>query len=132
MNIIKQKNDIIAIIYRNSDWIRGLNFITPKDLYIQVSSWWYEKGKLLANHLHKEYSRETNRTHELVYIKKGKMKIFLFDNSKNKIGEVILEEGDLAVLVNGGHGYEILEDDTLIIEAKNGPFISVETDKEKF
>ena len=40
--------------------------------------------------------------------------------------------GDLAVFVYGGHGYEILEDDTKIIEAKNGPFINVEKDKERF
>ena len=32
----------------------------------------------------------------------------------------------------GGHGYEILEDDTEVIEAKNGPFTDVNTDKVKF
>ena len=43
-----------------------------------------------------------------------------------------LNEGDLAVFVYGGHGYEILEDDTKIIETKNGPFTGVENDKVKF
>ena len=38
-------------------------------------------------------------------------------------------KGDLAVFAYGGHGYEILEDDTQIIEAKNGPYIDVKTDK---
>ena len=41
-------------------------------------------------------------------------------------------QGDLAVFGFGGHGYEILEDDTQIIESKNGPFISVDKDKKKF
>ena len=36
------------------------------------------------------------------------------------------------IILSGGHGYEILEDNTQIIEAKNGPFIDVETDKRKF
>ena len=38
----------------------------------------------------------------------------------------------LAILIELNHGYEILEDDTKIIEAKNGPFVDVETDKTKF
>ena len=44
----------------------------------------------------------------------------------------VLFEGDLAVFAYGGHGYVILEDDTQIIETKNGPFIDVDTDKTKF
>jgi len=38
----------------------------------------------------------------------------------------------MAVFAYGGHGYEILEDGTQIIENKNGPFVDVITDKDKF
>ena len=48
------------------------------------------------------------------------------------IDEYILKVNDLAVFAHGGHGYEILEDNTQIIEAKNGPFINAEVDKTKF
>ena len=44
----------------------------------------------------------------------------------------VLYEGDLAVFTYGGHGYEILEDGTKIIEAINGPFMDVSIDKTKF
>ena len=40
--------------------------------------------------------------------------------------------GDFAVLLAGGHGYEIQEDDTRIIETKNGPFLGVDLDKTGF
>ena len=33
------------------------------------------------------------------------------------------------VMIAGGHGFEILEPNTKIVECKNGPFISVEKDK---
>ena len=46
--------------------------------------------------------------------------------------EFTLLEGDLAVFVSGGHGYHILEDNTKIIETKNGPFTGVENDKVRF
>ena len=44
----------------------------------------------------------------------------------------MLNEGDLAIFAYGGHGYVILEDNTQIIETKNGPFVDVATDKTKF
>jgi len=132
MKIIKNKEKIIAIIYRNSDWIEGLNFITPSNLFLQVGLWWYQKGKKLDPHTHKSYDRSTNRTHELTYVRKGSMKVIIFDEYKKYLQEFVLNEGDLAVYVCGGHGYEILEDNTKIIEVKNGPFIGVNDDKEKF
>ena len=132
MEIIKFNEQIIAIIYRNSDWIPGLNFITPSELFLQVGSWWYQKGKKLQSHFHKNLLREANRTHEMTYVKQGSMKVTLYSDDKSIINEFILEKGDLAIYAYGGHGYEILSDDTQIIEAKNGPFIGVDEDKEKF
>jgi len=132
MEEIKKDGKIIAIIYRDNDWIEGLNFITPNELFIQVGSWWYKKGKVLDSHIHREFERVANRTMEMTYVKSGSMKVFLYDENKNYITEFVLNSGDLAVFAFGGHGYEILEDDTKIVEAKNGPFVSVEIDKEKF
>ena len=132
MEVIKNNEQIIAIIYRDSDWIDGLNFITPNELFIQVGSWWYQKGKKLDSHIHNDFDRVAQRTQEMTYVKKGAMKVLLYDEDKNFLQDFILNEGDLAVFAYGGHGYEILEDDTQIIEAKNGPFVDVTTDKTKF
>lgn len=132
METIKDGNEILAIIYRNDDWVEGLNFITPNDLHIQAGSWHYQKGKKLASHIHKKYPRTTDLTHESVYVKQGSMKVLLFDNGRQLKQEFILQQGDLAVMVNGGHGYEILEDNTQILETKNGPFVDASMDKEKF
>jgi hypothetical protein len=132
MEIIKHKDQILSIIYRDSDWIPGLNFITPNELFVQVGSWWYDKGRKLASHVHNDFERSALRTQEMTYIKKGSMRVLLFDENHNYLQDFILYEGDLAVFAYGGHGYEILEDNTKIIEAKNGPFVDVETDKTKF
>ena len=132
METIKHDGKIIAIIYRDSDWTEGLNFITPNELFLQVGSWWYQKGKKLDSHIHNDFDRVAQRTQEMTYVKKGSMRVLLFDEKKKYLRDFTLYEGDLAVYAYGGHGYEILEDDTKIIEAKNGPFIDVETDKTKF
>ena len=132
MEIIKDKDKIISIIYRDEDWVEGLNFITPNDMFIQVGSWWYKKGKNLEKHVHKEFARSANRTQECVYVRKGSMRVNLYTEELSLLDTFDLSEGDLAVFAYGGHGYEILEDGTQIIESKNGPFIDVETDKTKF
>ena len=125
-------NVIHSIVYRDEDWIKGLNFITPDDLYIQAGSWWYDKGKILDTHKHNEYERKSYRTQETVYVKKGKLRVTLYSEKNEFIDEYLLYEGDLAIFAYGGNGYEILEDDTKIIETKNGPFAGVEKDKLKF
>ena len=132
MKVYKNKDLIISIVYRDGDWVKGLNFLTPDDMFIQVGSWWYNKGKVLDSHVHNEFERSAFRTQEMTYVKKGSMLVKLFDEKHNYLEEYTLNSGDLAVFAYGGHGYEILEDDTQIIEAKNGPFTDVNTDKVKF
>lgn len=132
METIKNNGKIIAIIYRDKDWVEGLNFITPNELFVQVGSWWYNKGKKLASHVHNDFERVAVRTQEMTYVKQGAMRVLLYNEKKEYLQDFNLYEGDLAVFAYGGHGYEILEDNTKIIEAKNGPFVDVETDKTKF
>ena len=132
MEEIKHNGKIISIIYRDSDWIKGLNFVTPDELFVQVGSWWYDKGKKLDSHIHKELDRNATRTQETIYVKQGSVKVLLFTEEEEFFKDYILRKGDLAVFGYGGHGYEILEDDTQIIESKNGPFVSVDSDKRKF
>jgi len=132
MEVIEHENVIISIIYRDDDWQKGLNFITTDELYVQVGSWWYDKGKKLAAHIHNDFERSARRTQEMVYVKSGSMKVNLYTDTQEFLQSYNLYEGDTAVFAYGGHGYEILEDDTKIIETKNGPFIDVKTDKTKF
>ena len=132
METIKNNDLIIAIIYRDKDWTEGLNFITPDNLFLQVGSWWYQKGRKLDSHIHNEFDRVAKRTQEMTYVKKGSMRVLLYDEGQKYLQDFILYEGDLAVFAYGGHGYEILEDNTKIIESKNGPFVDVQTDKTKF
>lgn len=132
MKKIEQDGKIISIIYRDEDWKKGLNFITPSEMFVQVGSWWYDKGKVLDKHVHKDFDRVARRTQECVYVRKGSMKVTLYKEDLTMFDSFVLKEGDLAVFAYGGHGYEILENDTQIIESKNGPFIDVDTDKLKF
>ena len=68
----------------------------------------------------------------MIYIKKGSMRVSLYDERENHLKDFTLNSGELAIFAYGGHGYTILEEGTQVIEAKNGPFVDVSTDKQKF
>lgn len=126
------KGNLLCIVYKDEDWTEGLNFITDNSLFIQVGSWWYQKGRNLAKHQHNIVPRESNITQEMVFVKSGSMLASIYDQDLNLVEDLVLKTGDLAIMAYGAHGYKILEDNTKIIEAKNGPFVSVDVDKVKY
>jgi len=130
MEKIQYQGKLLAIIWRNGDWSSGLNFPTPNDWFIQVGCWQYSNGKRLVDHQHKHYERIVSQTQEMVFVKQGSMKVFIYNSEKKLVDEIILESGDMAIMGDCGHGYEILKDETQVLEAKTGPFIDVTTDKE--
>ena len=40
-------------------------------------------------------------------------------------------EGDILILLTGGHGYEILTEGTQVLEVKNGPYVGAEADRRR-
>ena len=58
MQKIEHDGYLVAIIYRDEDWVEGLNFLTPNNLFVQVGSWWYQAGKKLASHIHNDFERK--------------------------------------------------------------------------
>ena len=120
----------VALVYRKEDWKPGLHFPTLEEDFLQVGCWYYNKEKKLSPHRHKTYERIVMKTQEMVYVIKGKVLISIFTDMGEMFKEIILNTNDFAILFHGGHGYEVLEDETQVLEVKNGPFISVKHDKE--
>jgi hypothetical protein len=121
---------VLAVIQRAKEWEPGLHFFTADEYALQVGSWWYPAGKKLNSHKHRQNVREIPYTQECVYVVHGSMQVDIYNDRKQMINSTILNQGDLAILIAGGHGYTILSPDTKILEVKNGPFISAELDKE--
>jgi len=118
-----------AIVHRKEDWKEGLDFFTPELTFLQVGTFWYQKGKECKAHRHIRNDRPNLLTQECNIVVAGSVRIDLYGNDNQVFHSEILKNGDLMVMIAGAHGFEILEPDTRIIECKNGPFISVEKDK---
>jgi hypothetical protein len=129
MQEIVQQNKTVAIIHRSTDWHEGLDFLTSNETFIQAGTWWYPEGKVLKAHRHIENERTAERTQETVIVMSGSLRIDFYDEDNIVFHQEILKTGDLCVILTVGHGYQILQDNTKVIEVKNGPFVSVEKDK---
>lgn len=133
MKEITKDGVTLARLIEKEDIKPGLNFFSKDPEFIQVGVWGhYENGKYLQNHLHNKFDRTANRTYEAVYMVKGSMDVEIFDLDKNPVDKFNIHTGEILILMECGHGYTITEEDTTVLEIKNGPFAGVEKDKEKF
>ena len=69
-------------------------------------------------------------TSEVLFIRTGKVEVDLYTNEKKFIATRVLNQGDILLLVSGGHGFRMLEE-TVMVEVKQGPYIGLE-EKERF
>jgi len=134
MNVkeIKKDNVVLARLVKAKDWNDGLGFYSNDEEVIQVGTWNYDNGKKLMKHIHNEVDRVVTRTNEVLYVVSGKVKAFIYDLEENPVEELMVNAGDTLILLDCGHGYEIMEDNTKVLEVKNGPYLGADIDRRRF
>lgn len=127
---IEDGSGIVALIIRSSYHSEGIEFFTPDNFSQQLAYMNRPAGYRIAPHVHNKVPREVFFTQEVLYVKKGKLKVDLYGLERNFICERVLMSGDIILLASGGHGFEMIEDSE-IIEIKQGPYAG-EQDKTRF
>jgi hypothetical protein len=121
IEIIQDNDENLAIIIRSNFSAEGLKFFTPDDFSQQLAYMNHKKGKKIMPHCHRPLPREICFTQEVLFLKKGKLKVDLYQNNHTYHSTHILNAGDAILLAGGGHGFEVLEDIEMI-EVKQGPY----------
>ena len=127
---IENNNEVMAIIVRKDFNTPGVHFFTPDDFSQQLGFMKHPKGKNIDPHIHNSVTREVHYTKEVLFIRKGKLKVDFYDDEKNYLESRILHEGDVILLSTGGHGFQVLEE-VEMIEVKQGPYAG-DLDKTRF
>lgn len=112
-------------------WTEGLNFFSQDEEFIQFGVWGYSSGKELKAHTHNEVTREVLWTQEVIYVRRGRIRANIYDLKDTFLTTIVVGEGDIIVLLRGGHGYDILEDGTQVLEVKNGPYVGADRDRRR-
>jgi len=127
---ITYHNQLLALIVSHRFNEPGIHFFTPNELSQQLAYMCHPVGKVIPPHVHNPVIREVQYTQEVLFIKKGKLRVDFYNNQREYLESRLLEAGDVILLVTGGHGFEVLEEIEMI-EVKQGPYVG-EQDKTRF
>jgi len=127
---IREGGDLLAIIVRAGFDRPGISFFTPNTLSQQLAYMRHPAGKTIAPHVHNPVPREVHYTQEVLFIKRGRMRVDFYDNAQQYLRSRELMAGDVILLATGGHGFEVLEE-LEMIEVKQGPYAG-DADKTRF
>lgn len=127
---VSSGESLLAIIVRSNFSQPGVNFFTPDNLSQQLAFIKHPPGRLIKPHIHNPVQREVLYTQEVLVIKKGALRVDFYDDSRNYLESRVLNAGDVILLAEGGHGFEVLEEIEMI-EVKQGPYQG-DDDKTRF
>ena len=127
---IKKKDKLLAMIIRDNYVCDGVDFITPNEYSQQVAYMHHPAGKEIDAHVHNMVHRNVVLTQEVLFIKRGSLRVDFYDEYEDYLESRDLHEGDIILLVSGGHGFQALEE-VEMVEVKQGPYAG-EQDKKRF
>jgi len=118
---VRHGEKILAIIITAEYSSQGVSFFTPDSFSQQLAYMKHPKGKIIAPHEHNPVEREVIFTQEVLFLRRGKLRVDFYDEDRNYLESCILSGGDVILLASGGHGFEVLEEIEMI-EVKQGPY----------
>ncbi|KKG09824.1 hypothetical protein EO98_01320 [Methanosarcina sp. 2.H.T.1A.6] len=127
---IIHNNELLAIIVSSTFNKEGIHFFTSNDLSQQLAYMKHPAGKLIDPHVHNPVKREVHYTQEVLFIRKGKLRVDFYDEKQTYIESRVLESGDVILLIKSGHGFKVLEE-VEMFEVKQGPYAG-DKDKTRF
>ena len=130
LQMIKKRDKLLAVIIKNNYVNEDVSFITPNEYSQQLAYMHHPVGKIIDAHVHNLVHRNVVLTQEVLFIKRGRLRVDFYDDYKDYLESRILEAGDTILLTSGGHGFKVLEE-VEMIEVKQGPY-SGDKDKTRF
>ena len=122
--------EILAIIVRHDFAEDGVHFFTPREFSQQLGFMKHPGGKVIQPHIHSPVPREVRYTQEVLFLRRGKLRVDFYNREHGYLESRLLEAGDVILLASAGHGFEVVED-VEMFEVKQGPYAE-QADKVRF
>ncbi len=127
---IEKDGKLYCLVIKPPKEMEETIFATPDALNLQVGFIVYGAGHEVPRHAHRDVERQVRGTSEVIIVRQGRCVVDIYDDARSLIAERELAEGDVVVLVAGGHGFR-MQEDTILTEVKQGPYSGLE-EKERF
>lgn len=133
MQTIKDKNKVLARFGDSVEVGAGWTFFGDNDEPLQYGIGVFDGGYIMEPHEHKVRPRiMAHRTNEFILVLSGSIFVNIYGFDRKVIYDQPLFKGQWVAFHDGGHNVMITEDNTRLLEVKNGPFVSTELDKTRF
>lgn len=127
---VESEEKLLAIIIRHSFDESGIQFFTPNEFSQQLAFMRRPQDEEIGAHVHNAVSRKVEYTQEVLFIRSGRLRVDFYTSEQVYLHSRVLEEGDVILLADGGHGFKVLEE-VQMVEVKQGPYAGKD-DKERF
>jgi uncharacterized protein with PhoU and TrkA domain len=127
---ITDGKETLAILIRREHAPARTVFVTPDAYPQQVGFVVAAAGSEIPRHDHLPLERTVRGTPECLVVRRGRSEVTIYDRARREVCRRVVREGDVLLLVAGGHGFRQLEP-TVFLEIKQGPYPGVE-EKERF
>ena len=104
---VRHNDEVLAFILPGNYDEPGINFFTPSNFSQQLGFLKHPAGKVILPHVHNHIMREVKQTLEVLFIKKGKLRVDFYSEQQQYLESRILNGGDVILLASGGHGFEV-------------------------
>jgi cupin fold WbuC family metalloprotein len=126
----KYPEKLLHVILRKESVPIGRQDVIDESNFLQCATLKLEKGTTFKPHKH----LWKNKTYDLIAQESwvcinGSVKCFFYDLDDKLIYTTIINQGDCSFTLEGGHNYEIMEENTLVYEYKTGPYEGQKLDK---
>ena len=127
---IEENKELFAVIVRNNYSPEETKFISDTLNPFQIGLHKRGKGYRYKAHVSLPFKKIENFIpNKIYYVKKGRLGIDIYNKENKKIRYIELNAGDLINFISGGHGVDVLEENTEFIEIKQGPYRGTKEDK---
>lgn len=132
MNVMSriEQNVRIATIVNVAEFVDYRLDLCDESEALQVSGRCLEAETFVPPHRHNLLERTTTSTTESWVVFSGRIECNLYDLDGEKLLTRTLASGDCVILFYGGHSLRVLDNDTRMLEFKNGPYLGQTKDKE--
>jgi len=120
----------LAYIIRTEPTPSETAFITPPQFKQQVGFVVRPAGGEIQRHVHRPLRRVLVGTSEVLVVRQGRCEVDVYNDDRELVATAELREGDIVLMIGGGHGFRMLET-TVLLEVKQGPYTG-EDEKERF
>ena len=95
---IRHNNEILALILSREFDKPGVHFITPGGFSQQLAYMRHPAGKVIEPHVHNPVNRDVHYTLEVLFLRRGRLRVDFFDSDRQYLESRILEAGDVILL----------------------------------